>query len=139
MYGIDLSWVQVDTIGIIEAAKEIDSLSLHVCFCGLNTKFYLWAICMRFHRWVSCSALVQLWMVMSSVIPMHPWHSSRIWSIFFWKMSWEQMKPKGTHRKWYLLKGLLNVISRLDSWLRTIDQYPLQASNLVKKQECVNL
>ena len=32
MYGIDLSWASVDTIGIIEAAKEIDSLSLHMCF-----------------------------------------------------------------------------------------------------------
>ena len=32
MYSFDLSWVWVDTIGIIEAAKEIDGLSLHMCF-----------------------------------------------------------------------------------------------------------
>ena len=32
MYCVDLSWVWVDTIGIIEAAKEVDGLSLHVCF-----------------------------------------------------------------------------------------------------------
>ena len=36
MYGIGLSWVSVDTIGIIKAAKEIDSLSLHMCF------FFVW-------------------------------------------------------------------------------------------------
>ena len=29
-------WVWVDTIGIIEAAKEIDSLSLHVCFLWIK-------------------------------------------------------------------------------------------------------
>ena len=28
---IDLSWVWVDTIGIVKAAKEIDGLGLHVC------------------------------------------------------------------------------------------------------------
>ena len=32
MYSIDLSQVWVDTISIIEAAKEIDGLSLHMCF-----------------------------------------------------------------------------------------------------------
>ena len=38
-------------------------------------------------------------------------------------MSWEQTRPKGSHKKQYLLKGLLKVISKLESWLRTIDQY----------------
>ena len=32
MYSIYLSSVWVDTIGIVEAAKEIDGLSLHLCF-----------------------------------------------------------------------------------------------------------
>ena len=132
MYGINLSWIWVDTIGIVEAAKEIDSLSLHVCFCVLNTKSYLWAIHKRFCRWASCSTSVLPWTVMLSAIPMHPWHSSKIWSISFWKMSWEQTRPKGSHRKWYLPKGLLKVISRLDSWLRMIDQYPWWASSLLK-------
>ena len=31
MYSIDLAQVWVDTIGIVEAAKEIDSLGLHMC------------------------------------------------------------------------------------------------------------
>ena len=107
-------------------------------FCGLNTKLHLQAICIRSHRQASCSASVWPCTVMSSAIPIHPWHSSRIWSIFFWKMSWEQTRPKGSHRKWYLLKGLLKVISRLELWSRTIDQYLWQASNLVKKWECAN-
>ena len=107
-------------------------------FCGLNTKSYLWVICIRSCRQALCSASVQPCMVMSSVIPIHPWHSSRIWSILFWKMSWEQTRPKGSHRKWYLLKGLLKVVSKLESWSSMIDQYPWQASNLVKKQECAN-
>ena len=47
-------------------------------------------------------------------------------------------QAKGSHRKWYLPKGLLKVVSRLKSWSRTIDQYPWWASNLAKKQECVN-
>ena len=36
MYGIDLSWVWVDTISIIEAAKEIDNLSLYMCFLWIK-------------------------------------------------------------------------------------------------------
>ena len=36
-------------------------------------------------------------------------------------------------------KGVLKVISKLESWLRMIDQYPWWVSNLLKKQECVNL
>ena len=32
MHGVNLSWVWVDTISIVEPAKEIDSLSLHVFF-----------------------------------------------------------------------------------------------------------
>ena len=35
-YSIDLSWVWVDTIGIIEAAKEIDGLSLYMCFLWIE-------------------------------------------------------------------------------------------------------
>ena len=90
-------------------------LGPYMCFCGLNTYPYLWVTQMRFCRWAMCSTLIWPWTVMSPVIPMHPWHSSRMWSIFFWKMSWEQTRPKGTCRKWYLLKGLLKVVSRLDS------------------------
>ena len=124
MYSIDLSWIWVDTISIKEAAKEIDGWILHVCFLWVKHQIvfvgYLHEVC----RQASCSASVQLWMVMLSVILRHPWHSSRIWSNFFWKMSWEQMRPKGSCRKWYLLKALWKVISRLDSWSRMIDQYP---------------
>ena len=36
--------------------------------------------------------------------------------IFFWKMSWEQTRPKGSYRKQDLPKGLLKVVSRLESW-----------------------
>ena len=36
MYCIDLSQVWVDTIGIIEAAKEIDCLGLHMCFLWIK-------------------------------------------------------------------------------------------------------
>ena len=36
MYGIDLSSVWVDTISIVEVAKEIDSLSLHICFLWIE-------------------------------------------------------------------------------------------------------
>ena len=36
MYSINLSQVWVDTIGIIKAAKEIDSLSLHMCFLWIE-------------------------------------------------------------------------------------------------------
>ena len=57
---------------------------------------------------------------------------------FFWKMSWEQTRPKGSCRKQYLPKGLLKVISKLESWLSTTDQYPWWASSLVKKRECAN-
>ena len=31
MYSVDLAWVQVDSIGIVETAKEVDGLGLHVC------------------------------------------------------------------------------------------------------------
>ena len=139
MYSINLAWVWMDSIGIIGQPKKLMAWAFMCVFCGLNTKSYLWAIHIRSHWWASCSTSVQPCTVMSSVIPIHPWHSLRIWSIFFWKMSWEQTRPKGSCRKWYLLKGLLKVISKLDSWSRTIDQYPWWASNLVKKWECANL
>ena len=90
-------------------------------FCGLNTTPYLWATCMRFCRQMSCSASVCPCTVMSLVIPIHPGHSSRNWSIFFWMMSCEQTRPKGRCRKQYLPKGLLKVVKRLDSSSRTID------------------
>ena len=41
MYSIDLSWVWVDSIGIVKAAKEIDGLSLHVCFLGVEHQVIL--------------------------------------------------------------------------------------------------
>ena len=78
MYSIDLSWVWVDTIGIVEAAEEVDGLSLHMYFLWINTKSYLRAICIRSHRQASCSASVQPCTVMLSAIPIHPWHSSGI-------------------------------------------------------------
>ena len=37
MYSINLSWVWVDTICIVKAAKEIDSLRLYMCvFCWIE-------------------------------------------------------------------------------------------------------
>ena len=93
-------------------------------FFGLNTTPCLQATCMRLNRWASCSASVQPCMVMSLAILIHPRHSSRNWSIFFWKMSCEQTRPKGRCRKPYLPKGLLKVVKRLDSSSRTMDQYP---------------
>ena len=36
MYSINLAWVWVDSIGIIETAKEVDGLSLHMCFLGVE-------------------------------------------------------------------------------------------------------
>ena len=36
MYSIDLSQVWVDTFGIIEAAEEVDGLSLHVLFLWIK-------------------------------------------------------------------------------------------------------
>ena len=51
--------------------------ALTCVFCGLNTNPYLPATHMRLLRWASCSALVWPWTVMSSEIPMHPWHCSR--------------------------------------------------------------
>ena len=101
-------------------------------FCGLNTTPYLQATCMRFCWWASCSASVWPCMVMSLAIPIHQGHSLRNWSIFFWKMSCKQTRPKGRCRKQYLPKGLLKVVKRLDSSSRTIDQYPWCASSLVK-------
>ena len=91
-------------------------------FCGLNTTPYLQATCMRFHRLASCSASAQPCTVMSLAIPIHLGHSLRNWSIFFWKMSCEQTRPKGRCRKRYLPKGLLKIVKRLDSSSRTIDQ-----------------
>ena len=104
--------------------KEFMAGAFTCVFCRLNSTPYLQATCMRFCRWVSCSASVQPCMVMSSVILIHPGHSSRNWSIFFWKMFCEQTRPKGRYRKWYLPKGLLKVVKRIDSSSRTTDQYP---------------
>ena len=104
--------------------KKFTAGAFMCIFCGLNTTPYLWATHMRFHGWASCSASVQSCMVMPSVILIHLEHSSRNCSIFFWKMSCEQTRPKGRHRKWYLPKGLLKVVKRLDSSSRTIGQYP---------------
>ena len=36
MYSIDLAWVWVDSIGIVETAKEIDGLGLHMCFLWIE-------------------------------------------------------------------------------------------------------
>ena len=41
MYSIDLSQVWVDTIGIIEAAKELNGLDLHVCFLWIEHQVIL--------------------------------------------------------------------------------------------------
>ena len=104
--------------------KKFTAGAFTCIFCGLNTTLYLWATCMRLCRWASCSASVQPCTVMSSAIPIHPGHSLRNWSIFFWKMSCEQTRLKGRHRKRYLPKGLLKVVKRLDSSSRTMDQHP---------------
>ena len=93
---------------------------------------------MNLHRWASCSASVQLWMVISSAIPMQPSHSSSIWSILFWKTSWEQARPKGRCKKWYRPYGVLKVMSKLDSESRMTAQYLCLASNFVKYLEWVN-
>ena len=129
MYGIDLIWVWVDTISIIKTTKEIDSWGLYMCFCGLNTNPIFAGgntsevSEMRHHVLVWH---VQLWTVMSSVqfqcildtlLGSGPSSSGRCLK--------NRQRPKGRCRKWYLLKGLLKVVSRLDSWPRTIDQYLL--------------
>ena len=112
--------------------KKFTAGAFTCIFCGLNTTPYLWATYMRFCRWASCPTSVQTCTVMSLVILIHLGHSSRNWSIFFWKMSCEQTRPKGRHSKWYLPKGLLKVVKKLDSSSRTIEQYPWHALSLVK-------
>ena len=104
--------------------KKFTAGAFTCIFCGLNTTPYLRATCMRFCKWALCSTSVQPCMVMSSAILIHPGHSLRNWSNCFWKMSCEQTRPKGRHRKWYLPKGLLKVVKRLVSSSRTTDQYP---------------
>ena len=119
-------------LALYRQPKKFMAWAFTCIFCGLNTTPYLQTTCMRLCRWASCSASVQPCTVMSLAIPIHPWHPSRNWSIFFWKMSCEQTRPKGRCRKWYLPKGLLKVVKRLDSSSRTMDQYPWHASSLVK-------
>ena len=41
MYSINLAWVWVDSIGIIEASKEVDSLGLHVCLLWVEHQVIL--------------------------------------------------------------------------------------------------
>ena len=48
-------------------------------------------------------------------------------------------QTKGKSQEAVSTKGLLKVVSMLESWSRTIDQYPRWASSLVKKRECANL
>ena len=36
MYGVNLIWVQLDTISIIKATKEVDSWDLHMCFLSVE-------------------------------------------------------------------------------------------------------
>ena len=58
---------------------------------------------------------------------------------FFWKMSWEQTKPKGKLQEAVSTEG--TVEGSEQGWSPgqgTIDQYPWQASNLVKMWECAN-
>ena len=107
---------------LFNAAKGIDSWGLHMCFCRLNTSHYLQVTCMRFWRWHQ--VLLQynhgywchLWFqcILGTLLGSGPSSSGR---------------PKGRCRKQYLSKELLKVVSRLDSWSRTIDQYLWWASN----------
>ena len=40
---------------------------------------------------------------------MQPSHSSSIWSILFWKISWEYTRTKGRCKKWYQLYGMSGI------------------------------
>ena len=75
---VNLPWVWLDTIGIIKAAKEIDGLGLHVYFLWIEHQVIFAGNMHKICRQALCSASVRLCTGMSSVIPIHPWHSSRI-------------------------------------------------------------
>ena len=138
MYSINLLWIQVDSRLIIEASKQFYHWGLDLCLLGLNTKPYFQATSISFHRWAACSASTWPWTVISSAIPMQPSHSSSIWSILFWKTSWEQARPKERCKKQYQRYGVLKVVSKLDLQSRKTAQYPCLASNFVKHLEWAN-
>ena len=77
--------VWVDTISIIEAAKEIDSLNLHMCFCGLNTKSYCmqsaWGFISGHHVLPQCShgqwCCLQFWCILGTLLGSGPSSSGR--------------------------------------------------------------
>ena len=78
---------------------------------------------------------------MSSVILMHPWHSSRIWSTFFWKRSWEQSKPKGSCREMVSSKGTVECHKQAgllveDNW--TVSMVGIQLGEVVRVHKPVS-
>ena len=85
---------------------SVDWTQLHTC------RLPAWGYADGYHVLPPCNHVLT---VMSLAIPIHPGHSLRNWSIFFWKMSCEQTRPKCRCRKQYLPKGLLKVVRRLDS------------------------
>ena len=63
---------------------------------------------------------------------MTPGRSPNASSTFFWKISWAQMRPKGSLKNRYLPCGELKVVYSELSWSSLIFQYPLRASTIEK-------
>ena len=75
-------------------------------FSGLNTTPYLRATCMRLlQTGIMFCLSVTIYGDVISAILIHLGHSSRNWSIFFWKMSCEQTRPKGKMQETIPPKG----------------------------------
>ncbi len=94
--------------------KNLTDLALIWVFFGLNTRPFLCAVSIRLCKLLSCSSSVRPCTVISSAMLMQPLQCSRIMSIHFWNTSCEHTSPNGRQRKWYLPKGLLNIVSMLD-------------------------
>ena len=122
MYYIDLSWVWVDTIGMVNAAKEIDGLSLHVCFLWIEHQVIFAG---NLHEISKAGVIFCLSVAMDSDVV-----CDSDTSLAFFKdlihllledvLGTDQAKGKS----WYLLKGLLKAVSKLESQSRMTDQYP---------------
>ena len=69
---------------------------------------------------------------MSSAIPVTAGRSPKVSSIFFWKTSWAQIRPRGSLRKRYLPCGELKVVHSELSWSSFIFHNPLRASKIEK-------
>ena len=76
---------------------------------------------------------------MSSAIPVTDGRSPKVSSIFFWKTSWAQIRPRGSLRKRYLPCGELKVVHSELSWSSFIFHNPLRASKIEKYFAPLNL